>query len=479
MDRKIKSLVIAAVLGLFMISVPTILQKIYPPAIRQSKVIDHINDILRGRATHQVTVEKEGSGALVLPGRMVVVHLPNYVGSGIININTFMYTVGSDEPYPVKEFSAALLGWKEGSVVLVKNKFGPYTAVEIVKVCRSTSLLEALDCPSAEPDHGAIPELLECSSFTDPKCLDQAKRALRLGQRQGLDDPIYLVEYCLLKGSTSCEQLAQALAKSVEGAQGGPEVARTLDVVTLLGEFYQTRSGGTSEIALYSTSDILYEDAIRKMTGPITPESAKALLEAVDKNAPASPRIIHVVLKGLLSSVPNERRDYVSAIGGAGRPLPERLEKMLNLRRTAEERHKLIESRVSEKRLSTLEWALYYGRRDAFDEKNLKVEDMTRVNADGYSPLQLAVIGSGTWLLTSIKDDSLLNRQNQRGESILHFMAERGAERWELDAFLKSHPGVIADLKDRDGKTPADWARERGYEDAAKLIDMAAQEKKR
>lgn len=477
MERKARLLVVATVTVLLLLGIQAMLRKMYAPPLRQSIVIDHFNDIVRGRANHKVAVEKEGSGALVLPGRLVIVHLPNYVGSGIININTFPYRVGSDEPTPIKEFGGALLGRKEGSVVLVRNRFGSYTAVEIVKVCRSTSLREAVDCPSADPDQGSFPELLECSSFADPRCLDQAKRAFLQGLKQGLDDPIYLVEYCLLKNSSSCEQLAQALAKSVDGAQDGREVGRTLDAVNFLGGFYQARGGGTTGIALFSTSDILYEDAIRKMTGPITPESAKALLEAIDKNAPASPRIIHVVLKGLLSTIPNEQREFVSAIGGAGRPLPERMEKALDLRKMAEARRRNIEHRLSEKRPSDLERAFYYG--SVVGEKNLEVEDLTRVNEDGYNPLMLAAIGRGERILTyNIKDHLLLNRQNQRGESVLHFMAENGTEPWRIDRFLKAHPGVIGNLKDRDGKTPADWARERGYEEAAKLIETAAQEKK-
>lgn len=139
------------------------------------------------------------------------------------------------------------------------------------------------------------------------------------------------------------------------------------------------------------------------------------------------------------------------------------------IRATAKQRRKELEKYLKSDKISDLE--SQFNSETSLDLGNVPGIARRRWNELDYDIYMVAAV-LGKMDKLKIPDDELaLNFKNKRGETLLHLLAERGDEKW-IRKLRRQFKDLDVTVKDKDGKTPAQWARERGFFKAAALLEQ-------
>lgn len=430
---------------------------------------EHYNAIVRGRANFDIVIESDGYGAVVVPGRRVHVYTPNHTGNISIAIRDH-YFVASEEPlrYPLEQFGPALLGLREGTTALLKSKSnGSDMRVVIKKVCGPGMGVLSTMCSSLPPDE-PYSTLRGCSDFSRPECQNGAADAFKAGQRSG-NPELYLAEYCIVKGQAACRELYTYLIEFSKTDLRG----RVGDAMKEIQPFAGINDQTAATTAVAAGPSLLADNAIFTLMRNIDTDGARILFELIESKHPKADEIIDELAEGATNSIPQERQKYISAMGGTGRPIPEKLSTILASRMIHEERKKQIELTMANQKVDEISKNFYFAQH-LIRMKEIPRSRLLQPDATGYNPFMLAALkGFDLFRDELMGDAELLNAANAKGETVLHFLVETG-DVYTVKPFLLNNQKVLRlDPKDADGKEPIDWARDRQFSKIVELIELA------
>lgn len=265
-----------------------------------------------------VTKEREGTGALVLPQRALLVQVleaPDPLLAG----QERLFRFGENEPRELMPIVSKLGGLRGGDRVRIESdRPGKLWRLEIRRVCTDGAPLEK-GCREASPDAPALNELDQCQTFDEQPCRDLFKALLEAP----LDPPYtLLMEYCSVRTQARCRDLISGMIRYGEQVPEGPLIGRLYDLIAPLQPLWDNETLAVFRVGLASSRETLSRWAVSGCLHPLTPESAGILLEALEKGAPASPWIREALSQGLYSSIPGEKQLYEKTLYGLGRYVP-------------------------------------------------------------------------------------------------------------------------------------------------------------
>lgn len=411
------------------------------------------------RNNAEVIVKKEGTGALVLPGRYVHIHSPQGKSVGIMTLNDYFFTVGGEDDKG--EFKAAV-GLKQGSVVLVKTPGSMLGNLFVIaKVCDQGGFFGGIDCKPLPPDK-IRSDLKDCVSFDNEKCKAAVKTPMPYIRLESSDG--FYAEYCVLKGSESCRELIKYLM----GNEGMIRV-QNLEVLRQLSGLTPSE---IKKIKVEMDPSGAVNTLLDDLDNTITPEVADDLFKFIEKDVPDSPRILNQILSGLYGANKETKGRYISALGGAVSPLPQKLKSIIMSRgkkaKRKQELDKFLESSTFESSIATkisrAGWSNY-------DVSKATKEEMMVVDASGYNGFMACAIMEVDINWENYKDAQALNIKNAKGETILHLLVETGKVFGIRDFLTKVGSVVDINAQDADGQTALNWAKNLNYPEIEKILN--------
>lgn len=412
-------------------------------------------DAVSARKQYQVFVF--GNGSIVVPGRRVSITVDKPVPEA--KERSFTYVAYDSEPRWLVQHRKALIGLREGSQVSLGQDLPNVT---INSVCDEVFM--GFKCKPPTGDSTAHPELLACEKPTSNECAQAIDSTIK---RAGRESYLDFAEVCLMEKDEVCSGVFSALLAKWQTNVSGPNSSILKDSVMTIPLAAKKVTHAAMVRRLLHAPVPIAEIVLNEMFNPIDVEKMRTLLVAIQENAPAARLIVARIVTRIHDG------SGTKMIADTGLTAPPIVTQVAALRNSAEYRKQQIEASIRTGRMSAFEREVYKSPLP-FVPAKAKPLDLVRLSSDGYSPYMLVVIAGRNFTATENVDvppnDPNLLKANTRGETVLHFLAERGQEH-DIRMFLERHPNANVDAKDIHGKRPIDWARERNFETVVNYLE--------
>ena len=414
-------------------------------------------------------VDVQGAGAVVLPGRVISIHLRNPLVAGVIAIHDHILVAGEPADPPLDLLASSLLGLREGTTVtMTLSRVSTPVTVEVTKVCAPGLIAKLWKCRSLPPDE-VTTSLRGCSDFADTRC-QQAAHDIQFARGEVALGSF--MEFCLVTDAVSCRKLITYLMDTTQTSDR--RSGQTFDLIRSLQSYAVYSDDDLPLVAAQSKSPYFQEWASHELMGRMSPKAAAIIFGMIQSGGAEKRALASEFVGGLVSDKAEVRDRFAAAAGGAGVPVPAEITRLLAIRKLGLERRKAVEKSLPTYEVDANAWAVFQNRPDSLVRTKLTVESVGRLNADGYNLLMIGAIGDGFSVLDEFRKNPLLiNLANSRGETVLHLLVEQD-QYFEIRNLILDCKGILRlQPRDSQGKTPLDWAKERGLDHTAELLTKA------